>query len=406
MSNNILATNSMVAKEALMVLKNMCSFAANVDRSLEDEFKSTFAQGYAPGTTFNKRKPPRYVYRDGAAANPQATIHSTVPLTVNQGGADLSFTIAQRSLSISKKSFEESVYAATMTVVNEMDRRGLQLAHDSFHQVVNAAGAIPTTSIGAMNIFTDSGTKLDYAAAPRDGRRAIILNPTMNGASVSGLAGLFNNQEKLDKQYGRGMMVDSLGYIVAMDQNAVGHTNGAGTASNINGAGQTGATLTVAATGAGTITKGTIITLPGVYSVNPQSRQSTGQLMSVIITADVAQGSTSLPISPALVTSGAFQNVTGSPTTGQPFVIQGAASTAYGASYAFHKEAISLACVPFAMPYGNKGVLDVAQETADGFSVKVTTAYDFMNDVPFTRLDVLYGYAAMYPELGVRIHNV
>jgi hypothetical protein len=108
-----------------------------------------------------------------------------------------------------------------------------------------------------------------------------------------------------------------------MDQNVVNHTNGAGTASNVNGSNQTGSSITVNATGAGTITKGTVVTFVGCNSVNPQNREDTGSLAQFVITADVAQGATSLPISPAIVTSGAFQNVTASPTTGQAFVIWG-----------------------------------------------------------------------------------
>jgi hypothetical protein len=188
-----------------------------------------------------------------------------------------------------------------------------------------------------------------------------------------------------------------------MDQNVDTHTNGtqavAGT--NVNGAGQTGSAITVVALG-GTITKGTVITLPGVFAVNPQSRVSTGTLAQFVVTADLAAGATSIPVSPALVTSGAFQNVSASPTTGQPFTIYGTASGSYNTNVAFHKDAFTLAMVPMWAPPGGKGVIDVAQETHNGFTIKVTEFYDGVNDNSIMRLDVLFGWAATYPELSVK----
>ena len=191
-----------------------------------------------------------------------------------------------------------------------------------------------------------------------------------------------------------------------MDQNVDTHTNGAATATNISGAGQTGSAITVVATAGGTLSKGTVITLPGVFAVNPQSRTSTGVPAQFVITADVLVGSTSLPISPAIVTSGAFQNVTASPTTAQPYVIVGAASTGYQTNVAFHKDAFTLAMVPMWAPPGGKGVIDVAQETYKGYTIKVTEFYDGLNDNSIMRLDVLFGWAATYPELSVKYYTV
>jgi hypothetical protein len=63
----------------------------------------------------------------------------------------------------------------------------------------------------------------------------------MNGSLIQGFAGLFNQSDTISKQFKSGLMVDSLGVAYAMDQNVDTHTNGAATASNVNGANQTGA---------------------------------------------------------------------------------------------------------------------------------------------------------------------
>ena len=74
------------------------------------------------------------------------------------------------------------------------------------------------------------------------------------------------------------------------------HTNGtqnvAGT--NVNGAGQSGAAITVVGLG-GTITRGTVVTFPGCFAVNPQTRKTTGSLAQFVVTSDLAAGATSIP---------------------------------------------------------------------------------------------------------------
>ena len=402
---NTLVTCSIVARETLAVLKNMLSFSMNVNRDWEDEYASNMARGYAPGQTINIKKPPRYTYRAGRVATPQATVETTVPLTLSQGGVDLNFTSLERTVSLTK--LEDKIQAAIAPITNEIDRQGATLAHFSTFNATNPAGALPTTQQGAIQVITDANRRLDEMGAPRDKRRAMILGPGLNGALIQGFAGLFNNATKISKQYDSGMMVDSLGLAYGMDQNIDTHTNGtqAVTGTNVNGAGQTGAAITVIGLG-GTITRGTIVTFPGVFAVNPQSRTSTGVLAQFVVTADLAAAATSIPISPAITVTGAFQNASASPTTAAAFLIVGAASTAYQCNVAYHKDAFTLAMVPMWAPRGGKGVIDVAQRTEDGFTIKVTEFYDGVNDNSIMRLDVLFGWAATYPELSSKIYSV
>lgn len=403
--SNTLVTCSIVAKASLAILENMTSFSSAANRDWEDTFTENMNRGYAPGATINIKKPSRYTYRAGNVANPQATVETSVPLTLQQGGCDLSFNSLERTLSLTR--LEDKIAAAIAPVCNEIDRQGLQMAHYNTFNTLNPTGALPTTQLTAVQVLTDSNRRLDEMAAPvKDGRRHMIMNPALNGAMIPGFAGLFNSSEKINGQYRTGYMQDSFGIKPGMDQNVDVHTNGAATATNINGANQTGSSITVVAVAGGTLTRGTVITLPGVFAVNPQSRTSTGVLAQFVVTSDVAAGATSIPISPAIVTSGAFQNVTASPTTAQPYVIVGAASTSYSTNVAFHKDAFTLAMVPMWAPPGGKGVIDVAQETHNGFTLKVTEVYDGINDRSLMRIDALFGWAATYPELSVKYYTV
>jgi hypothetical protein len=389
-----------VAKEALPILANMLSFASNVNRDFESEFTGNVSRGYMPGQTINIKRPPRYTYRSGRVAVPQATVETSIPLTLSQGGCDLNFTSLERTLSFNR--LEDKIRAAMEPVANEIDRQGLQLAKEATFNCIGTPGTLPTTQALALAAITGVNQRLDEMGAPRkDNRRAFIMNPALNAATVQGFAGMFNSQKTLSEQFDSGMMVDSLGLAYAMDQNVSVHTNGTAVVNTntVAGANQTGAAITTAALN-GTITKGSKITFAGVFAVNPQSRQSTGTLAQFVVTADVAAGAVSIPISPAIVTSGAFQNVTASPANGATITIFGTASGSYSANVAYHKDAFTLAMVPMWAPPGGKGVIDVAQETYKGFTIKVTEFYDGVNDNSIMRLDVLFGWAATYPELA------
>ncbi len=400
--SNVLATTSIVAKEALAILENMLSFSSMVNRDWEEEFTGNMSRGYSPGQTINIKRPPRYTYREGRIASPQGTAETTTPLILSQGGCDLQFTAAERTLSLSK--LEDKIQAAIATVANEIDRRGLEMARLTSPNVIGTPGTAPNTQLLAMQAITGLNQRLDELGAPRDRRRGMVMNPALNGAMVVGMSGMFNNSTIIDKQMKQGVMVDSLGIAYAMDQNVQTHTNGAQPVASgtVNGAGQSGSAITVnGGTITGTITRGSKITFAGVFAVNPQSRQSTGVLAQFVVTADVAAAATSIPISPAMVVSGAFQSVTNSPANAAVVTIFGTASSGYSFNPAFHKDAFTLAMVPMWAPASGKGVVDVTQTEYKGFRIKVTEFYDGMGDVSIMRLDVLYGWAAPYPELSV-----
>ena len=171
--SNQLVTCSIIAKEALAVLENMLGFSANVNRDWASEYTSNMSRGYAPGQTINIKRPPRYTYRSGRVAAPQATIETTVPLTLQQGGTDLSFTSIERTLSL--KQLENKLQAAMATVANEIDRQGLALARFSTFNAIGTQGTLPNTQALALGAFLGVNQRLDEMGAPRDKQRTFCL---------------------------------------------------------------------------------------------------------------------------------------------------------------------------------------------------------------------------------------
>jgi hypothetical protein len=293
--------------------------------------------------------------------------------------------------------------AAVAAVVNEIDRQGLDLARRTVANAVGTVGTLPATQAAAYALLTDGNRILDEMAAPRDRQRSLVVNPAMNAALLQGFGGLFNAAPAISKGYNDGMFQNAFGLNVEMGQNVSRHTNGTAvaTTNTVNGAGQTGSTLTVNALN-GTLTVGTVFTIAGVNSVNPQSRQDTGSLQRFVVTAAAAASATSVSISPAIVPSGAFQNVTASPANSAVITILGAASASYDTNILYHRDAFTLAMVPMDVPANGTGA-KVTQMSDDGFTVKVTESYDVINDNNIMRLDVLFGWAATYPELATKV---
>ena len=254
---------------------------------------------------------------------------------------------------------------------------------------------------------------MNQEAAPVDEMRHIVVDPQSEVGIVQSLTNLFNPQGTISKIFEKGAMGDNtLGFNFAMDQNVGNFTTGTATAFTVSaqagGSVQTNAatsfTLAISAL-SGTLTQGTVFTIPNVYAVNPQSRQSTGQLRNFVVTAAAANGATSLSIFPTPVFSGQFQNVTSSTGTvpsGTATIISGNSGSAatYSQSMAYHRDAFALGTADLILPQG----VDMAgRASADGISLRLVRQYDINSDQLPTRLDVLYGFSTIYPELATRI---
>lgn len=397
-------TISMVTREALRVLENKLTFAKGVNREYDDQFAIS---GAKIGDTVNIRKPARYVGRSGATLSVEDHTETSVALALDtQFGVDVNFTSKELSLSIDD--FSKRIVAPALAVVaNKIDRDGLSL-YSSVNNAVGTPGATPT----ALKTYLQAGAKMDYTATPRDGNRSLVIEPTAQVEIVDALKGLFQSSEKIADQYETGNMGLAGGFKWSMDQNVVSHTVGPlGGTPAVNGLTSSGATTLVTdgwtAAAAARLKKGDVFIIANVLAVNPQSRQSTGQPQQFVVTADVSSdgsGNATIPIFPAIVSSGAFQTVNALPADNALLTVLGAANTVSPTNLAFHRDAFVMGCADLLLPKG----VDMASRVSDkqlGMSIRMIRQYDINNDKFPCRLDVLYGWKAVYPELACRIQG-
>ena len=413
MANNLL-TISKITNEALMVLENELTFTSEVDRNYDDQFAVV---GAKIGATVNVRKPGRFIGTTGPALSVEDFNETSVPVTLStQFHVDTQFTTADLALSLDMFS-DRVLKPAVAAIANKMDRDGLVMAKNATANIVGTAGTPPT---GLITYLT-AGAYLDAEGAPRDGRRSCVIEPFTSATIVDSLKGLFNPNPKISKQYEKGMMgTDSSGMNWKMDQNVVNQTFGSyatATSFSCQTATATGflttgwaSTSTIAlsvATATAGLKQGDVIQIANVYAVNPQNRQAYGsnKLRNFVVQADVTvatSGTTSVVVSPAVITAGQFQNVSvTSPGASAvtPFNNTGVVSPQ---NIVMHRNAFCLAVADLELPEGVH-FSGRASDKELGLSIRVVRQYTINNDSIPTRLDVLYGWATLYPELACRV---
>lgn len=413
--SNTLLTISKITNEALMVLENELTFTSEVDRNYDDQFAVV---GAKIGNTVNVRRPGRFIGTTGPALNVEDFNETSVPVTLStQFHVDTQFTTQDLALSLDMFS-DRVLKPAIAAIANKIDRDGLAMATLQTANIVGTAGTPPT---GLITYLT-AGAYLDAEGAPRDGRRSCIVEPFTSATIVDSLKGLFVPQEAIGEQYRKGLMGrDSAGMNWKMDQNVVSQTfgtNGAGATASVNTTTGTGfltsgwassSNISVtAATATVNLNAGDVFTIAGVYAVNPQNRQAYGsnKLRNFVVkaAASISSGSTAtVTVSPAVITAGQFQNVTIPTTSSTAAVTQfNATGTVSPQNIIMHRNAFTLAVADLELPEG----VHFAGRASDkeiGLSMRVVRQYTINNDSIPTRLDVLYGWAPLYPELACRV---
>jgi hypothetical protein len=398
MANSLLTIN-MITNEAVRLFSQTNAFLRTVNKQYDDQFAR---DGAKIGNTLRVRLPNDYVVNSGPAITPQGTNEQNTTLTVaNQKNVPVSFGTAERTMSLDD--YSERILAPAV------NRLAASVASDLMSVANTASNIAFKTSSGSLvspdaTTWLAAGAALDQALSPRMDRK-IIMDPLTQARTVGSLTGLFNPQRKISEQYESGMITtDTLGFDWMMDQTTKVHTVGTFTAGTVNGGSQTGNTLVVNAI-TGTLKQGDIITIAGVNSINRLTGDDYGTLQQFVVTADVASGATSIPIYPAIVPApAAFNTVTASPANSAAISLVMTAGSKYRQNLAYYPEAFTLATADLVMP--TSGVVESARAEFDGVSMRMITAYDVMSDNLITRMDILYGYAAIRPEWACIVADV
>jgi hypothetical protein len=145
-----------------------------------------------------------------------------------------------------------------------------------------------------------------------------------------------------------------------------------------------------------------VFTIADVFAVNPQTRESTGSLQQFTVTAvETGTSTATLDISPALYTpNNALATVNTMPQATAVITMLGSANAQYAQNLVYHRDAITFATADLLLP---QGVDMASRQVHNGISLRVVRQYDINNDRLPCRIDVLYGFSTIRPQMACRI---
>lgn len=412
MANSIL-TPTMITREALRVLHQKLNFVGNVNRQYDDRFAQT---GAKIGTTLNVRMPAKYSVRTGATLSAQDHVERSTPLTVSsQYGVDVSFTSVELTMQLDDFS-RRIIEPAMAQLAAKIEGDALAVAYKRVNNYTNAT----TNSHMTYSYFQQNGMNITRELGPLS-QRSACLSPTSAVEFVNATKALFHNSDNLERQFREGKLLRTGGFDVYENTLVPSHTTGTtigtplttgaalGTSTTANiSVSQTTLSIDTATSGS-TLLAGDIITISGVYAVHPESKLNTGRLQTFVVqdavTMTTSATTYTFNIKPGLIygSGNAYQNcvLSGPANTDNNTVTRiGAANTQFGQDLFFHEDAFVFATADLedVSRYGAWG----SRQQMDGISMRIARQYAISSDTVPCRIDVLWGFEQLYPELASR----
>lgn len=402
MANNLL-TIDMIMNKSLEMFENELVLTRTCNRQYDDAFAQ---KGAKIGASVRARLPDRCLVTDGPALQVQDDDEQYVNITLtSQKHVGLNFTSSEMTLSLDD--FAERVLKPRISQLAASVDNDVANVYKSFYNTVGTPGTTPATSL----VLLQAQQKLNEQGVPVS-PRFLGINPAANAGLVEGMKSLFNPNTKISSQFNNGNVANGiLGYDeVNMTQSIKVHTTGSRSTSDtilVNGAVSTQGTSTISldgGTGSATIVEGDVFTIAGVYSVNPQTRESTGSLQQFVCTATNTASSgawTSVAISPPIYTAThALATVDAFPADNATVTFVGAASTQYPQNLSYWRDSFTFVTADLVLP--EKAEIAMRKQY-NGISLRIVKNYDINSDAFPCRLDVLYGYKALRPAAATRV---
>lgn len=402
---NTFLTIDMITNEAMRLAHEKASFLGTINRQFDSSFGSSDGK---IGDTLRIRLPSQYTRRQGSRVMDVQDMEEqkTQLVVATQDGVDMRVNSRQMSLDLNNFS-KLHLEPAMASLVSGIESDVLQGCIKATYNTAGTAGTPPVdlVAVGAAR------AKLNQYLAPKDGNRYVQMDSVTMGGLVNGLKGLFHDSQQIKEQYREGMIGRTSMADFYENERVWSLTNGSDVTADTDAAALVtdgGSTIdfhTLLAVAQQKV--GQVFTIAGVYACHPETKAAYSHLQQFTITA---VGATTTEVSPSFYLTGAKKNVCSSTganlaTTdfnAKTLTFIGNASTSYTQNIMYHKDAYTFATA--ALPL----MADAAKcvvKTVDNISLRVWQASDIRNDEMLTRIDILYGYAAIRPQWACRITN-
>lgn len=408
---NTFQNTALVASEAIRQLENALVFGGLISNDFSEKFQNV-------GDTIDIRRPTQYtVQKDnlditGAA---QDIIQGKVSITLKKTATvAVELTALERTLSFDR--FSEDVIKPAMVAMADEIEQTIAGQYYKFYHFSGTAGAVPSTFLSLAN----AGAIMTNGAVPKMGRVAIhgseataALADGLKGVFVQGIAKTALEQASFGN-YAGFQNYESVYAPVHTVGVATGTPSVNGGAQNVtydtakNTFSQSLITKGWTNSTTGILKAGDVITIAGVFAVNPVSKVSTSRLQDFTVLSDATSGATTGPatltISPPIITTGAYKTVTAVPADNAAITVKtGTGGTSARQSLLMHPSAMTLVTRPLDIPAGNG--LKTSTKSGNMVSVAVSEFVDGNNLKQKIRFDMLYDALVIDPRLGLRLTN-
>jgi hypothetical protein len=351
----------------------------------------------------------------------QDQAESTQTITVaSQYHVDMRFNNAERALSIDEFS-KRYIQPAMSVLVSKVDGECLQTATKETFNVAGTAGTV----VGAVSSgFSDTTAlgiaraKINQGLAP-DGDRSLQMDSVTMASVANGMKGLFLPSDQVEKAFKEGFIARSAMADFYENERTWAMTNGDDVAGEIDESAATNfvegsTTLHIDGLGTGSITKGQVFVIEGIYAVHPETKQVYAHQQQFVVTTTVAIGSNECDVTftPAIYTTGAKQNVAtaaGAELTwtytgqdGKDVTFFGSASAVYRQNLMYHRDAFTFVSADLPLMAGADKCVRMNK---DGIALRVWQDGDIRNDEFLMRIDLLWGFKTLRPYWSCRVSN-
>ena len=406
MSNTNL-TVDWIGNEALRLAHEKASFIGTINK----EFDPSFKPGY--GNTIRIRVPSQYTTRTGRVMDVQDGEQQSTQLVVGtQWGVDLRYNSQEMSQDL--VNFQKlHLEPAMAQLVSRLDATCISTAVINTY---NTAGT-PGTAISTLLAPGQARGRLNQYLSP-NGDRSFQLESMMMADIVQGQAAYFNPSGAISENYREGLVARTAMADYYENQRIPAHTISNMSSSWISSQVITNGTVSllvsntvwIAPNVGQTFTIGFASSVTGGFrACHPETKAPYAHLQQFVITAASVATST-ITFQPAIYLTGPRQNVAGSDgailsgslsgNSTQILRFDGAATSTYLTPLMYHRDAYTFATA--ALPLMSDSIRCVVK-TYDGISLRVWEGSDIRNDEKLTRIDILWGFAAIRPQWGCRL---
>lgn len=406
---NTLATPNWVTTDTATGFLDSTKLIGRFDRQWDDQW-SSMPGGAKLGYTVNARIEQRWVVTEGQAFQQQAILDQTVPISINhQFNVGMAWSTAQATMEIQQI---QSRYTrpAGKSMAAKWDRvAGLEVYKSVYFSI-----GTPGVNISSNETWGDAAALLQEQGVPDE--FIAVISPSQQNTTASSNQVVFNPQAYISELFESGKMSGA-----ALGMNAwyhdpllPMHTTGTFPASTpaVNGSGLTGSTLATDGWGSNYALKaGDVFTIDGVYATNPLVQDlSMGRLMQFSLSADLSGSTTAtLAFTPAIVTSGPLQNVTGSPADNAAISFLGAtgtvgatmAATASRQNFIFHPKAFAFVMADLDRDLDGAKV-GYTSDKDTRVKMRWASQWNGQTDQKLSRVDTLGGIAPVLAYFAVR----